>query len=351
MSNTGPTAHDLQSRNLVFCSGILTFLVSGPVVQMSTTLDFQCNVISSSLSGFLSRMLFHPIDTAKSRIQASVHNYKNTHAALVGTMKQSGVKGLYRGLGAALIGGIPGTCMYLTGYEICKSYMVEWNFSPFLAFICSGMFAEVFCCTVFVPVDVIKERLQVYQPPLASASKAAVTSAASSSSAGSSSCSVTYTGSIDAFKKILRHEGMRGLYKGYFATIFSFGPYSSIFFLGNEKIKEFILTSKGTSNTSKEVSFAESLFISATAAAIASFCTTPLDLVKLRMQINDRQLNLGYFMQMMKNIYIKEGMRGLFRGSGARVLYFTPSNALTMALYTEINKPVQKYLSSAQECT
>ncbi len=314
---------------------------------MSTTIDFQCNIVSSSLSGFLSRVLFHPIDTAKSRIQASVnnYNYKNTQEALIGTMRQSGVKGLYRGLGAALIGGIPGTCMYLTGYETCKAYMVERNFSPFLAYICSGMFAEVFCCAIFVPVDVIKERLQVYQPPLAAAASKGAPSTASSSS---SSASVTYTGSIDAFKKILRHEGIRGLYKGYFATIFSFGPYSSIFFLSNEKIKELILTSTATPNTTKEVSFSQSLLTSASAAAVASFLTTPLDLVKLRMQINDKQLNLGYFMQMMKDIYTKEGVKGLFRGGGARVLYFTPSSALTLALFTEINKPVQIYFSRKQ---
>ena len=312
---------------------------------MSSAVDFQCNIVSSSLSGFLSRMLFHPIDTAKSRIQASVnnYNYKSTHEALVGTMKQSGIKGLYRGLGAALIGGIPGTCMYLTGYETCKAYMMGRNFSPFLAYICSGMFAEVFCCAVFVPVDVIKERLQVYQPPLTATSNSAA------STTSSSSASVTYTGSIDALKKILRHEGFRGLYKGYFATIFSFGPYSSIFFFSNEKIKELILTSTAH-NKKKEVSFSESLFISASAAAIASFLTTPLDLVKLRMQINDKQLNLGYFVQMMKDIYTRDGIRGLFRGSGARVLYFTPSSALTLALFTEINKPVQTYFMEKKNC-
>ena len=312
---------------------------------MTTTVDFQCNVISSSLSGFLSRMLFHPIDTAKSRIQASVSNYsyKSTHEALIETMRQSGVKGLYRGLGAALVGGIPGTCMYLTGYETCKAYMVERNVSPFLAYICSGMFAEVFCCSIFVPVDVIKERLQVFQPPSpAEGSKAAAAYAASSSS-------VTYTGSIDAIKKILRNEGLRGLYKGYFATVFSFGPYSSIFFLSNEKFKELILNSTAAaspqSKEAKDVSFSQNLLISASAAAVASFLTTPLDLVKLRMQINDRKLNLGYFMEMMKDIYVKEGIQGLFRGCGARVLYFTPSSALTLALFTEINVPVQRYLS------
>ena len=78
------------------------------------------NVIASTASGFFSRILFHPLDTAKSRIQASVtkETYNSTIGACIGTIKESGIRGLYRGLGVALVGGVPGTCLYLTGYEV-----------------------------------------------------------------------------------------------------------------------------------------------------------------------------------------------------------------------------------------
>lgn len=39
-----------------------------------------------------------------------------------------------------------------------------------------------------------------------------------------------YNGSFDAFRTILRQEGLRGLYKGYAATVYSFGPFSAIYF-------------------------------------------------------------------------------------------------------------------------
>jgi len=35
--------------------------------------------------------------------------------------KDEGITGLYRGIGAVLLGGIPGTFLYLSGYEVCNS--------------------------------------------------------------------------------------------------------------------------------------------------------------------------------------------------------------------------------------
>jgi hypothetical protein len=57
-------------------------------------------------------------------------------------------------------------------------------------------------------VDVVKERLQVQ----------------------SNRPERQYAGSLDALKTIVREEGVRGLYKGYTATVFSYGPFSAIYF-------------------------------------------------------------------------------------------------------------------------
>ena len=96
------------------------------------------NVFSSAIAGFISRLIFHPIDTCKARIQANVKgiSYNSFSSAFFGTIKvntvlmfckitfnhiiiqDSGYKGIYRGLNVALLGGVPGTCMYFTGYEV-----------------------------------------------------------------------------------------------------------------------------------------------------------------------------------------------------------------------------------------
>jgi hypothetical protein len=37
-------------------------------------------------------------------------------------------------------------------------------------------------------------------------------------------------------RTIMRQEGYRGLYKGYFATLFSYGPFSAIYFAWYEEV-------------------------------------------------------------------------------------------------------------------
>ena len=42
--------------------------------------------------------------------------------------------------------------------------------------------------------------------------------------------------------------------------------------------------------------------------------------------------------KMLKKVYREDGVRGLYRGAGARVLFHTPSTAITMAVFEECKK-------------
>ena len=134
------------------------------------------------------------------------------------TIRNEGVLGLYKGLGAVLIGGVPGIVIYLISYEKSKDFINSifvFKEYPSLSYFFAGMIAEAACCTVFVPVDVIKERLQTQSSSLAT---------------------FKYNGSIDALRTILRTEGFRGMYKGYGATLYSYGPFSAMYFLFFEEV-------------------------------------------------------------------------------------------------------------------
>jgi solute carrier family 25 thiamine pyrophosphate transporter 19 len=91
-------------------------------------------------------------------------------------------------------------------------------------------------------------------------------------------------------------------------------------------------------------------YSSAVAGGLASYLTNPLDIAKLRFQVqqagpvpasasatNIEGNSIIYrgLIHATRDIYQQGGIRGLFRGAGARVLFHTPSTAITMAVYEE----------------
>jgi Mitochondrial carrier protein len=161
------------------------------------------------------RFFLHPVDTVKSRLQSHDVRFKTIGSVFRAAAQTEGISGLYRGFTAILMGGIPGTCIYLTAYESLKVRLTsDGRFSPFAVYLSSGLIAEAMCCVLYVPVDVVKERLQVQ----------------------TAASSYRYTGSLNALSTILRTEGVRGLYLGYASTIMSYGPFSALYFLIYEKV-------------------------------------------------------------------------------------------------------------------
>lgn len=88
---------------------------------------------------------------------------------------------------------------------------------------CHFQFELECSCILFVPVDVIKERMQIQKQMNISA-------------AGTSSSQVYYKSSLDAIRTIARAEGVRGVYRGYAATLMSFGPFSALYFTFYEEV-------------------------------------------------------------------------------------------------------------------
>ncbi len=98
------------------------------------------------------------------------------------------------------------------------------------------------------------------------------------------------------------------------ATVFSFGPFSALYFMIYENLKTL---SPGTP------SFYESMFYSSVAGCLASILTNPLDMSKLRMQLQRsgqyqqlEEVSFGY-RNMFHGVYLickKEGFLALYKG-------------------------------------
>jgi len=106
-----------------------------------------CGIIGSTIGKAFS----HPIDTVKARLQViegtTVNQSKGS--MIINTaqevLKNEGVKGLYKGLPTALIGGVPASFLYFGSYEFWKGHTLGIQFfkdHSFISYLSAGIFAE-----------------------------------------------------------------------------------------------------------------------------------------------------------------------------------------------------------------
>lgn len=293
-------------------------------------------IAGSAAAGCLSRIPLHPLDTIKSRLQASTGSAR---AALAGITSARGFTSLYRGFSIAFVGSAPGCALYFGTYDVLKSTFQESPLPQSITHLLSGFGAELVSCVVFVPIDVVKERMQIQH-----------------------GTSVNYYSSNwDAFRKIWRAEGFRGFYRGYGATLASYGPFSALYFALYEKCKAVAHVKLGALPDSTEpLPFGWQISAACAAGAGASVATSPLDLAKLRLQVQRSMVNgvtnvgagagpwggtqYDSLPHALTEIARSDGFWGLFRGAAARVAFHALSTALTMTMFETCRAAVARML-------
>ncbi|KAI3812723.1 hypothetical protein L1987_17435 [Smallanthus sonchifolius] len=130
---------------------------------------------------------------------------------------EGGVRGLYKGLFPTLAREVPGNATMFGVYEALKQYMAGGTDTSGLGrvslMLAGGLAGGAFWISVY-PTDVVKSVIQIddYKNP-------------------------KYSGSIDAFKKILKAEGVGGLYKGFGPAMARSVPANAACFLAYEITK------------------------------------------------------------------------------------------------------------------
>lgn len=346
-------------------------------------------MLCAAVAGMCARLVCHPLDTIKTvtftgfageHLAASAAAAASLPAPTRPSFAQSarviwareGIAGFYRGVGIAALGAAPGVALYLTTYDWCSTTWtalgeragnnggVERGDAagalprPLLAaaaatpaslryFVC-GLAAEAVSCVVWVPMDVSKERLQSQPPTLAG----------------------RYTSSVDALRRILTHEGLRGLYKGYASTLASFGPFSAVYFVFYEYFTSVLrrryaappprvaaaVGAESPPSAKPELppsaKFTVALLAGAGGNVVASLVTNPLELVKTRLQVQRAVLHMRQagvaspalfayqyrgLLDGLSTLMRVEGVRALWKGAGSRVVYTAPNAAVTMGLF------------------
>lgn len=129
-------------------------------------------------------------------------------------VREAGTRGLFKGLVPTLLREVPGNAAMFGVYEALKQYFAGGHDTSGLGrgslIVAGGLAGASFWLSVY-PTDVIKSVIQVddYKKP-------------------------KYTGSIDAFRKILASEGVKGLYRGFGPAMARSVPANAACFLAYE---------------------------------------------------------------------------------------------------------------------
>lgn len=264
----------------------------------------------------------HPIDTLKTRLQSAAGFYN-----------AGGLRGVYAGVGSALLGSAPGAALFFVSYESIKSFLkrkqentaqstrnghsgISRTWSEPVEHMIAASVGEVAACAVRVPTEVVKQRAQAVQAP----------------------------SSLAAFKSILelrRSIGLSGvwreMYRGWNITVMREVPFTVIQFPLWEGMK----TWRRKAQSKQEVSAIESGVFGSVAGAIAAGVTTPLDVLKTRMMLaRERQA----FVPLLSQLWKESGSGAFFAGIGPRVVWISAGGAIFLGSYQWAYNALQEVL-------
>jgi len=133
-------------------------------------LHINSTMLGGLLTGAFCKFVGHPIDTIKAQIQVSTStiNFQkslknNLFSVGYRIVSSQGIKGLYPGVGISVTLGAPATMIYFGIFEKAKYAIrnkLNWKNEMAISF-WAAICAEIGSCVLWLPIDVIKERLQV----------------------------------------------------------------------------------------------------------------------------------------------------------------------------------------------
>ncbi len=136
---------------------------------------------------------------------------------------------------------------------------------------------------------------------------------------------------MDCARYVYRSEGLSAFYVSYPTTLSMTVPFTALQFLAYESISTVL-------NPTKRYDPVTHCTAGAIAGGFAAALTTPMDVVKTMLQTRgtatDAELRtVSGFMQGLRLLYRREGVRGLFKGVRPRIVTTMPSTAICWSAY------------------
>lgn len=290
------------------------------------------NLIAGGTAGLFEALCCHPLDTIKVRMQLHRKSglVKNPGFITTGVTiaKKEGITGLYKGLGAVVMGIIPKMAIRFSSYEFYRSLLKtpDGSISTGSIFIAGVGAGITEACLVVNPMEVVKIRLQAQHHSM------------------SDPLSVPkYRNAGHAVYVIIKEEGFKTLYRGVSLTAARQATNQGANFTVYSKLKEFLEEHHTKNGNNGVIPSWQTSCIGLISGAIGPFSNAPLDTIKTRLQKETKQANaageeikqsaLSRITRIGKDLIKEEGVGALYKGITPRVMRVAPGQAVTFTVY------------------
>eukprot|EP01121_Diplochlamys_sp_Union-15-3_P022126 TRINITY_DN9326_c0_g1_i4.p1 TRINITY_DN9326_c0_g1~~TRINITY_DN9326_c0_g1_i4.p1 ORF type:complete len:295 (-),score=21.67 TRINITY_DN9326_c0_g1_i4:79-963(-) len=269
------------------------------------------HVVAAGVGGAICAFAVCPLDVVKTRIQSQTHfvtaghnqltpHFTGVIDAFIKITRHEGIFNLWRGLTVSVLLTAPGTAIYFACYEALKKklhVLDHWNFSV------SGVLARSVTVILTSPLELVKTNVQSHN---------------------------RHTGLVHIIKNASREKNYKTLWVGIMPTLLRDVPFSALYWPLYEFLKS-IFTNRLRLKPDTLVHFSSGALAGSFAAAV----TTPVDVIKTRVQMGvdlDSRKTHNVFKTAM-TIFREEGLSGFAKGLVPRVVRVTPMCAIMISTY------------------
>jgi len=266
--------------------------------------------IAGSCAGIVQVLLGQPFDIIKVRLQTQAGLYSSMSDCISKIYTNEGPLAFYKGTLSPLIGISACVSIQFSSNELAKRLRSRQNKisknTTSLSrtdFVICGAFSGICNSFAITPVELIRIKLQIQ---------------------GNSQTN-KYSGSVDCFRKIIKENGLRGLYQGLWITILRELPAYMIYFGSYETLMQ--ISERKYGERSK-IPITNIVGYGAIAGVLLWLGTFPMDVVKSIIQAESFEKKKTVSAA-VSHVYRTRGIGGFFNGLTPCLMRAPPINAAT----------------------
>ncbi|GMT04487.1 hypothetical protein PENTCL1PPCAC_26661, partial [Pristionchus entomophagus] len=294
--------------------------------ELDDALKFSKDFLAGAVAATIAKTIIAPVERVKLILQlqnsqstiAVEHRYKGMVDCFVRIPKEQGFISFWRGNLANIMRSCSQESLGLAFKELFKKYSLngidEKQKGRFLVGnLVAGGGAGVATFLIIYPLDFTRTRLAIDM--------------------GRSKESREFRGLMDCIAKIVKADGVKGLYIGLLPSLQYILLYRGAYYGLFDFAKPF------ASKDGKDLGFARAFAVGQVSTLVAAMTSYPLDTVRRRlmMQAGKKELLYKGSIDCAKQIYLHEGYRAFFHGAFVNVVRGTGA-ALVLAIYNEMAK-------------